>query len=109
MSGTLESDVLHIDLVLLDETGTSSSAESFELTLVDIRHLVTIDAPADVVYRAVIQQEGLSGWWTEEALAEAKVGGVLEFKFGDEYHNKMRITQLVPDKRVEWECCEGDD
>lgn len=28
----------------------------------DIRHLVTIDAPPETVYRAVTEQVGLAGW-----------------------------------------------
>jgi uncharacterized protein YndB with AHSA1/START domain len=74
----------------------------------DIRHFVTIDAPPKVVYKAVTEQEGLAGWWTTETIARPEVGTILEFKFGDKYHDKMRLTKLVPDRRVEWECTEGD-
>ncbi|MCO6438452.1 MAG: SRPBCC domain-containing protein [Phycisphaerae bacterium] len=73
-----------------------------------IRHLLTIDAPPEVVFRAVTTHEGLAGWWTRENVAEARVGAILEFKFGDHYHNKMRLTRLEADRRVEWECLQGD-
>ena len=42
-----------------------------------------------------------------ETVAKAKVGGILEFTFGDEYYDKMRVTRLEPDRRVEWECIQG--
>ncbi len=74
----------------------------------DIKHLVTIDAPVSAVYKAVTHQEELAGWWTRETVAAAEVGSILEFNFGNKYHNKMRLIKLVPDRRVEWECIEGD-
>ena len=70
----------------------------------EMKHLVEINTPASVVYRAVTEQAGLAAWWTTETVAEAKVGGILEFRFGHEYHNKMRVTNLVPNRRAEWEC-----
>ena len=74
----------------------------------DIKHLVTIEAPVGTVYKAVTEQAGLAGWWTKETVAGFKVGSILEFKFGDKYHNKMRLTKLEENRRVEWECFEGD-
>ncbi|MEJ2719774.1 MAG: SRPBCC domain-containing protein, partial [bacterium] len=41
-------------------------------------------------------------------VAEPVVGSIAEFKFGDRYHNKMRIDTLETGRRVEWECLEGD-
>lgn len=75
--------------------------------MAEIKHLVEIDAPASVVYRAVTEQAGLAGWWTTETVAEAKVGAILEFTFGHEYHNKMRVTNLAPNRLAEWECIES--
>ncbi len=74
----------------------------------DIKHYLVIDAPAETVYKAVTNQAGLAGWWTEETIAEPTVGSIAEFKFGDRYHNKMNVTTLVPNERVEWECLQGD-
>ncbi|MHC4946613.1 MAG: SRPBCC family protein [Planctomycetota bacterium] len=73
-----------------------------------LKHLVFIKAPAEKVYRAVTEQEGLASWWTRETTASPEVGTIAEFKFGDRYHNKMRIRELRPDEYVEWECLEGD-
>ena len=76
--------------------------------MADIKHYLIIRAPMETVYRAVTEQAGLAGWWTEETIAEPVVGSISEFKFGDRYHNRMKITHLVPDRRVEWVCLEGD-
>ena len=40
----------------------------------DINHLVEINAPADVVYRAVTERAGLAAWWTPACKAEPEVG-----------------------------------
>jgi len=74
----------------------------------EIKHLVTIDAPVPVVYMALTEQEGLAGWWTTDTLAKAIVGSIAGFRFGDRYHNTMRIDGLEQDSRVEWACLDGD-
>lgn len=77
--------------------------------MAEIRHLLEINAPSSVVYRALTEQAGLQAWWTPETIATPKVGSVAEFKFGSRYHNKMRVTRLQRDVAVEWECLDGDD
>ena len=74
----------------------------------DIKHQLTINAPVGQVYRAITDQDGLAGWWTEQAVAKPTVGSIAEFRFGDRYLNRMRITALVTDKKVTWECIQGD-
>lgn len=76
--------------------------------MADIRHYLSIDAPAATVYHAISEEEGLRGWWTPGAVARPKAGSIAEFTFGDRYHNKMRILRLERDRLVEWECLEGD-
>ena len=73
-----------------------------------IKHFLTIHKPPAVVFRAVTEQDALASWWTPQTIAAPEVGAVLEFRFGDRYHNKMRVTALQPDARVEWECFYGD-
>jgi len=74
----------------------------------EIRHLLHITASASVVYRALTEQSGLQAWWTGETIASPQVGSIAEFSFGERYHNKMRITRLDQDRRVEWQCLDGD-
>jgi uncharacterized protein YndB with AHSA1/START domain len=74
----------------------------------NIRHFLVITAPAERVYRAVTEQDGLAGWWTPETIAKPEIGHINEFRFGDRYHNKMRISELKPNEKVVWECLQGD-
>lgn len=74
----------------------------------NIRHYLVIQAPIQKVYEAITSQEGLSNWWTEETIAKPEIGFLNEFKFGEEYLNKMRIKELIPNKSVLWLCEDGD-
>jgi len=73
-----------------------------------IKHYLVIKAVAEKVYTALSETEGLCGWWTVEAKADERVGGTAEFIFGERYYNKMKITNLLNSKKVEWKCLEGD-
>lgn len=74
-----------------------------------IKHYLIINSSPETVYIAISTQDGLSNWWTKETIAESKIGAIIEFKFSVKYHNKMRVTNLQPNKIVEWECVSGDD
>jgi len=74
----------------------------------DILHKVGVksSSPADV-YKALTSLEGLSGWWTTDTRGEgAKVGGVLQFRFGAGGFD-MEVLELQPGKRVQWVVIEG--
>ncbi len=73
-----------------------------------IKHYLIIKAQPEKVYNAITKTGGLKGWWTIEAKADEKVGGIAEFIFGERYYNKMKITNLLNNKKVEWKCLEGD-
>jgi len=74
----------------------------------DIVHLVTINADTLAVYRAITEQKGLSNWWTRDTIAKPEINGIAEFKFGKKYQNKMRITEIIPNKKVTWKCEQAD-
>ncbi|MDP4263367.1 MAG: SRPBCC domain-containing protein [Bacteroidota bacterium] len=76
--------------------------------MADIKHFVVIKAPVNTVYKAITEQEGIAGWWSRDIIAKPEPGFVNEIKFGDRYHNKMKITKLEKDKVVGWECIGGD-
>ena len=76
--------------------------------MASIKHYLLIKAAPAKVYKAVTTTDGLKGWWTLDANADEKVGGVAEFIFGERYHNKMEITNLEQNKKVEWKCFQGD-
>ena len=76
--------------------------------MASIKHFLIIKAPPEKVFEAITTTEGLKGWWTLDANADEKVGGIAEFIFGERYHNKMQITELEQNRRVEWKCFQGD-
>ena len=50
--------------------------------MADIRHRVGIAAPAERVYQTLATTDGLSGWWTRDVRGDSRMGGKLEFYFG---------------------------
>lgn len=73
-----------------------------------IRHLLTINAPPERIYKALTEEEGLQSWWTVGAKARTQVGAKATFDFGSHFHNEMRIDDLRPVDRVVWTCVDGD-
>jgi uncharacterized protein YndB with AHSA1/START domain len=69
-----------------------------------IKHLFHIAAPRAKVYEAITTIQGLSGWWTRQTAGDGKAGGVLEFRFGPQYLNTMKVKELKPNESVTWEC-----
>jgi hypothetical protein len=60
----------------------------------DILHKVGIKSSSlDNVYKALATVEGLSRWWTSDTRGESKVGGVLQFRFGDGGFD-MKVLEL---------------
>lgn len=74
----------------------------------DIRMNVTIKATPEIIYHAITTEEGLAGWWAKQTKAKPEIGYVNTFTFGD-FVNKMKVTKLVPNKKVVWECTASID
>jgi uncharacterized protein YndB with AHSA1/START domain len=74
--------------------------------MVDILHRVGVEAPASRVFDAITTQAGLAGWWTRGAKAEPHAGAVLTFPFANGSVT-MKVVELVPDRRVVWQCLSG--
>lgn len=77
--------------------------------MADILHRVVIEASPQATYAAVTEQTGLSAWWTR-AEAVAELGTTASFWFGAEeraHKVAMKVTELVPEKRVVWHCVAG--
>ncbi|HUI24355.1 MAG TPA: SRPBCC domain-containing protein [Nitrososphaerales archaeon] len=74
-------------------SGWSSTAE--------IRKSIEIEAPPDVVYRALTDEKELVQWMPTEAKMDLRVGGAIRFKFHWEARNvdtevEGTIEELVP-------------
>jgi len=71
----------------------------------EIRKSIEIDAPPDVVFRALTDEKELVHWMPTEATLDPRVGGALRFKFhwaarGVDTEVTGKIVELVPQKRV---------
>jgi len=70
---------------------------------VDSIHQVGIKAPAEAVFEALTEQDGIKGWWSEHTRAEPAVGAVNEVSFyGGMAVLMLRNAALTPGKKVEW-------
>ena len=74
----------------------------------DIKHYLIIESSPQKVYEAITTKHGFANWWTPKTKIVNKTGDINIFDFGNRYHNEMKIIDLQPNKRVEWECLVGD-
>ena len=75
----------------------------------DILHKVGIKSSSlDDVYGNLAKVEGLSRWWTRDTHGESKVGGVVQFRFGDGGFD-MKVLELEPGQRVLWQVVDGPE
>ena len=73
-----------------------------------IKHLLVINSSPEKIYSAITTKKGVATWWTEQTEIGSKVGDINIFDFGERYHNEMKILNLIPNNKVEWECLVGD-
>lgn len=74
--------------------------------MASIKHLFHINASNEEVYKAISSIKGLSNWWTVQTSGEASIGGIISFRFG-EFRNDMKVTALMPNESVSWECVDS--
>jgi uncharacterized protein YndB with AHSA1/START domain len=75
------------------------------MTMVDIRHRVGMTVAPEKVYTALTTTEGLAAWWTTDTTGDGD--GVLKFRFGSVGGFDMKVVDLQPNRRVEWEVIDG--
>lgn len=73
-----------------------------------IEHLQTIKSSVHKVYEALTTKEGLSEVWTNHLQVDTAVGAVNEFHFGPHDCAKLKVIELIPDHKVQWECVFAD-
>lgn len=75
--------------------------------MADILHKVGIKSSSlNDVYKALTTRDGLAGWWTIDTQGEGKVGGILQFRFKAGGFD-MKVLELDPAKRVQWQVVDG--
>ncbi len=73
-----------------------------------IKHLFHINASRSDVFKAISTIDGLAHWWTTQTTGSSDLGGVIQFRFGDFGGPDMKVTELIPDERIVWECMESN-
>src|SRR4051812_31735744 len=70
-----------------------------------IQHDILIAASARRVYGAIATADGISTWWDKQTSVNTEQGVVLEHSPGAAHGVvRLRVVDLVPDHRIEWEC-----
>lgn len=68
-----------------------------------IRHYLPIKSTPEKIFNAITTEEGLKSWWAKQTVAKPEVGFVNVFTFG-KFRNEMKVTEIVPNQKVEWAC-----
>jgi uncharacterized protein YndB with AHSA1/START domain len=70
-----------------------------------IHHELSINASVAKVYEALSSADQIGTWWDKQTAIQTDRGLVLEHNPGPEHGVvRLRVVELVPDRRVEWEC-----
>ncbi|GAB3652457.1 SRPBCC family protein [Glycomyces tarimensis] len=76
--------------------------------MVAILHRVGITAPREAVFAALTEIEGLKGWWTEETSGDARLDGVVAFRFPQGGFD-MKVLEAEKGERVVWNVVDGPE
>lgn len=63
---------------------------------------VEIDAPVDLVWKAVSEGEGIARWFVPEAEVKPGLGGSISLRWGPGMEGTAPITVWEPGKRIAW-------
>ena len=69
-----------------------------------IIHTVHIRVAPEAVYRALVTEAGVTGWWSTRATLHPGEGGVIEFTFVGDFNPHMKQLRLREAESVEWRC-----
>ncbi len=74
-----------------------------------IIHFLYIKASPATVFSAITTQQGLSGWWSTAVKVEPGVGGIVAFRFLEDFNPQMKVTDLEDGRLLKWKCVGGHD
>ena len=73
--------------------------------MAEIVHEVPIKTGPPQLFAMLTEESLLSKWWLKGARIEAKAGAIGSFPLSDGLHQiTMRVSELIPDKKVVWQC-----
>jgi len=75
-----------------------------------IHHVVDVEAPAEVLWRALTERNSMAGWWSTEVRSpKAAVGARVEWTFAGDFNPVMEITKLDEETELGWRCVSGHE
>jgi len=69
----------------------------------EIHHLVFIKSTPEKIYEAITTQRGIASWWSASNNAKPEAGSVYRISFGGDYYKEIKVSELVPGKKVTWD------
>ena len=82
----------------------------------EIRKIIEIDAPIDVVFKALTDPNDLTQWFPDSGTFEAKVGGKMHFTFvagrnqmDRDHHLDGEVLDIVPNKKLVYSFIPDED
>lgn len=74
----------------------------------DINHVITINKPAEDVYKMLATAEGLDKWWTLSSKGKEGFNEVYQFYFGEKYDWRGKIVDCLPHRKISFEIIKAD-
>lgn len=73
-----------------------------------IEQIQYVKAPIEKVFAALTTEAGLAAIWTDHLSVTPEIGAVSSFHFGAGKPDRMKIAELVPNRRQVWHCIDSD-
>lgn len=74
-----------------------------------IEQINYIKSSRQIVYNTLTTEEGLANVWTKKLKVKPMVGFINEFDFDEGYINKMKVSELVENSSIVWDCIDSDE
>jgi uncharacterized protein YndB with AHSA1/START domain len=90
---------------------TTKKGSQDEQNLIEIKKTIVIDAPPDIVFKAITDPAELTNWFPDHAILEPRVGGKVRFSFFKEksaaehqrdFLQEGTIKEFIPGKKVSY-------
>jgi hypothetical protein len=70
------------------------------IIMASIKYLFHIIVSKEKVFEAITTINGLSNWWTITTSGDCKLGGIIQFRFGDMGGPEMKVKKIIPMNRL---------
>lgn len=89
----------------------AKKASQDEQNLIEIKKTTVIDAPPDIVFKAISDPAELTNWFPDHAILEPRIGGKVRFSFYKEksaaehqrdFLQEGTVKEFIPGKKVSY-------